>query len=112
MSKGHAPPPGQLTEQRTHVFTAVTMAGLQHGENYHDDDAEDDKVEEDEDDEKMVMRTLMMMMMISHHGRLRIIMISLMMTRIIMIKMIMRMSHQIITHNRGVTKNDHHLNHL
>jgi len=29
--EGHAPPPGQLTEQRTHVFTAVTMAGLQQG---------------------------------------------------------------------------------
>jgi len=29
--EGHVPPPGQLTEQRTHVFTAVTMAGLQQG---------------------------------------------------------------------------------
>ena len=31
MLQGHVPPPGQLTEQRTHVFTAVTMAGLQQG---------------------------------------------------------------------------------
>ena len=44
LSKGHAPPPGQLTEQRTHVFTAVTMAGLQQGGYYQHDQHDDDKL--------------------------------------------------------------------